>query len=77
MLKETRFNKLVITDDYVSIITINLITEFAKVFHQKESGSHGSLLLRKYGIFMILKNIIKDINPESLNMKIFYSLLFF
>ena len=26
---------------------------------------------------MILKNIIKDINPESLNMKFFYSLLFF
>ena len=26
---------------------------------------------------MILKNIIKDINTESLDMKIFYSLLFF
>ena len=51
VLQETRFNKLVIIDDYVSIITINLITEFAKGFHKKESGSHGSLLLRKYGIY--------------------------
>ena len=50
MLQETRFNKLVIIDDYVSIIIINLITEFAKGLHKKESGSHGSLLLRKHGI---------------------------
>ena len=42
MLQETRFNKLVIIDDYVSIIIINLITEI--ISHRLGSANYTVVL---------------------------------